>query len=142
MGIRLRCEQGGKSIDMGYGGLALLRQTVAKCCGPQVGKHYGLLRCAPWLTPARTEYFKHYDQTTEQLIKAEVLDKDIADFLYEPDTDGYVPYSSCQKLLKVIGNYNDNIIYGYAGRPDPAKFADFKAILQECVEKKCGLMWS
>lgn len=141
MGISLRCEQG-KDIDLGYGGFALLRETVAKCCGPQVGAHYGLLRCAPWLTPARTEYFKHYDEVTDQLIKAEVLEKEISDFLYQSDTDGYVPCSVCQKLLEVIGDYNDNIIYGYAGRPDPAKFADFKAILQECVEKKCGLIWS
>lgn len=28
------------------------------------------------------------------------------------------------------------------GRPDCAKFRDFKAILQDCADNKCDMIWS
>lgn len=31
---------------------------------------------------------------------------------------------------------------GYIGRPDCAKFRDFKAILQDCADNKCDMIWS
>ena len=44
-------------------------------------------------------------------------------------------------MLKVIGNYDDNICYGYAGREDCAMFRDFKKILEDCAEHKCSMVW-
>lgn len=52
-----------------------------------------------------------------------------------------LPYGVAKEVLKVIGDYDDNIIYGYAARPDAARFRDFKAILQDCVETKSMLAW-
>lgn len=40
----------------------------------------------------------------------------------------------------IMSNY-DNVLYGYIGRPDCAKFRDFKAILQDCVDNKCNMEW-
>lgn len=51
-------------------------------------------------------------------------------------------YGACKELLKIIGDYDDNVLYGYIGRPDCAKFRDFKAILQDCADNKCDMIWS
>lgn len=52
---------------------------------------------------------------------------------------------NAQKAVKIIlnsiGDYDDSIIYGYAGRKNPAKFKDFKEILQDCVDNKCFMIW-
>ena len=53
-----------------------------------------------------------------------------------------IRYGACKNILKVIGDYDDNILYGYCGRPDCAKFADFKSILQDCVDTKSDMIWS
>ena len=50
----------------------------------------------------------------------------IVDFCLQSDCEGSIRYGACKELLKVIGNYDDNICYGYAGREDCAMFRDFK----------------
>lgn len=44
-------------------------------------------------------------------------------------------------VIKVIGDYDDAIHYGYAGRKDCAMFRDFKAILTDCAVHKCDMVW-
>lgn len=75
------------------------------------------------------------------MISAGVLNEKVARFLYSADVEAKLPYGVAKKLLEVIGDYDDNIIYGYWGRPDRAMFKDFKAILQDCVDTKSALIW-
>lgn len=142
MGVTIQCKKTGRGIDMGYGGFNNLRRKVAELCGTAVGGHYAGLDCAPFLSPAREEYFKSYDKKTQQLVDNGTLDIKIADFLYQSDGEGRIRYGACKNLLKVIGDYDNNIIYGYCGHKNPAMFRDFVAILKECVKEKCDMVWS
>lgn len=38
-------------------------------------------------------------------------------------------------------DYDDNILYGYAGRKDCAKFADFKKIVKDGIDSGDGFSW-
>lgn len=49
-------------------------------------------------------------------------------------------WMSCRKLLKIIGDYDDELAYGYAARPNSG-FKDFKRILEDCVKRKCSMRW-
>ena len=66
-------------------------------------------------------------------------------FIHYLKKNNYVIISNGNKYVraigKVIGDYDDSIIYGYAGRNNPAKFKDFKEILQDCVDNKCFMVW-
>jgi hypothetical protein len=52
-----------------------------------------------------------------------------------------MPWEVCEKIYEVIKDYDDNVLYGYAGRPDCAKFKDFKKIVKDCVDNKCSMTW-
>lgn len=141
MGITIKCKKSGHDIDMGCGGFLNLRTKIAYLVSEEVGQHYESLMRAPLFDPERTKFFDEHDARTEELIKSKTLPIKIADFLYQCDAEGGIHYGACKMLLKVIGDYDNNIIYGYAGRENPAKFADFKKILQECADLKCDMVW-
>ena len=65
----------------------------------------------------------------------------ILDFLYESDCDGIMDVPHCRSIYEVIKNYDDDILYGYAGRKDCAKFADFKAIVKDGIDSGDGFTW-
>ena len=92
-------------------------------------------------SPEKEYALESYNDETERLVESKELPIKIADFLYQSDCDGKIRYGTCKEILKVIGNYDDSIIYGYAGREKPAKFKDFKEILQDCVDNKCFMIW-
>lgn len=128
-------------MDVSYSGFNRLRGKIADLVSTKVGKHYRLLDVISSMTsPEKEHVLKSYDDETERLIENKVLQIKIADFLYQSDCDGKIRYGACKEILKVIGNYDDSIIYGYAGRKNPAKFNDFKEILQDCVGNKCFMI--
>ena len=43
--------------------------------------------------------------------------------------------------MKSIKDYDDDILYGYAGRKDCAKFADFKKIVKDGIDSGDGFSW-
>lgn len=141
MGVTIECKKGNKAIDMGYGGFANLRRRVAKLTGEPFSSHYEGLFYAPIFEEERKQYFEAFDQRTAEMIEKKLVPIKVVDFCLQPDCGGKIRYGACKELLKIIGDYDDNILYGYAGRKDCAKFADFKAILQECVEKKSDMVW-
>lgn len=94
-----------------------------------------LMSSMPASTPGIEELLADEDKTKRPDIK-------IVDFLLQTDVGGRIRYGACKNILKVIGDYDDNILYGYCGRPDCAKFADFKSILQDCVDTKSDMIWS
>ena len=142
MGITIFCKKTGRSIDLGYGGFAVLRERVAKLAGEPFGSHYEGLRRAPILGEARKTFFEAFDRRTVELIEKKQVSIKVASFCLQPDAGGRIGYGGCKELLKVIGDYDDNILYGYAGRKDCAMFKDFKAILTDCAETKCDMVWS
>ena len=142
MGITIRSTT--KSIDMGCGGFYNLRKRIAHLTAPDIGEHYELLMKAPHLAPAEEcrAWFDAYDRKIEELDeKYEGKYSDILDFLYESDCEGKISYKTCKHMLEIIGDYDDNILYGYAGRPDCATFKSFKELLQSCVSRRCNMTW-
>lgn len=143
MGVTIECKKTGRSIDLGYGGFNNLRNQVARLVGEPFSSHYLTLSEAMLLTwEQRKKFFEKYDLESQQMVSNGSVSVKIANFLYQSDCEGKIRYGACKELLKIIGDYDDDILYGYCGRKDCAKFADFKAILQDCVTQKCDLVWS
>lgn len=140
MGVSLSAKkQPEKVLDLGYFGFSRLRETVSDLVGEPWASHYRTLtssECHPH------EFFEAFDKETEQLIRKRKISKKVADFLLQVDVEGSIQYGACKELLKVIGDYDDNIAYGYVGKKDCVRFCDFKSVLQECVRKKCPMNWS
>lgn len=61
--------------------------------------------------------------------------------MYESDCDGIMDVPHCRSIYKVIKDYDDDILYGYTGRKDCAKFADFKAIVKDGIDSGNGFTW-
>ena len=142
MGVTIKCKKTGREMDVGYFGFFKLRVKVAELVGSEVGEHYKKLDDILGIPyPERENVLKSYDDETEWLIESKMLPIKIADFLYQSDGDGKIRYGACKEILKVMGDYDDSIIYGYVGRKNPAKFKDFKEILQDCVDNKCFMVW-
>ena len=55
--------------------------------------------------------------------------------------DAEMTYGTAKQLLSVIGDYDDDVIYGYAGwGKDAARFRDFKELLQDAADTKNELV--
>ena len=141
MGITISCKKTGKSIDMGYIGFKLLRDKVAELYGGPFAEHYKKIDKAPFLGEARTRYFEAFDRRTAELVDSKRVSVKIVDFLLQPDVGGAIRYGACKEILRAIGDYDDNVFYGYSGRKDCAMFRDFKAILQDCANNRCDMVW-
>lgn len=143
MGVTIYCKKTHRSIDMGAGVFLLLRRKISELAGEPLSTHYAALLDVPsHLTgELRQAFYKEFDEKTAKMIEEKKADIKIIDFLLQSDVAGRIRYGACKKLLKIIGDYDDNVLYGYCGRPDCAKFADFKAILQDCAETKSDLVW-
>lgn len=142
MGVTIKCKKTGREMDVGYFGFFKLRAKVAELVDSEVGEHYKKLDgIFDMPSPEKKHALESYNDKTERLIESKMLPIKIADFLYQSDCDGKIRYGACKEILKVIGDYDDSIIYGYAGRENPAKFKDFKEILQDCVDNKCFMIW-
>lgn len=142
MGITIRSKN--KSIDMGCGGFLRLRRTVSELCPEEISKHYAELINNYIHFQYDTEACKKYDEKTEELYqkyRKKGLGK-VFDFLYAQDTDARMTYGTAKQLLKAIGDYDNDQIYGYAGWGDQAaRFKDFKEILRDATETKTAWGW-
>lgn len=144
MGVTVSCKKSGRSIDLGYGGFFNLRNKVAELAGGPFAEHYSKLSDTGVVFLSgeeREKYFEAYDATTRKMVENKQADIKIVDFLLQSDCGGKIRYGACKNILKAIGDYDDDVLYGYCGRPDCAKFKDFKEILQDCVENKCDMVW-
>ena len=145
MGVTICCKKTHRAIDMGYGGFMNLRRKVAELCGQDILEHYDrcLFHQELYLMSdtEKSQFWKSYDEKTAQLVQEKKLHTKVADFLYQTDAGGSIRYGACKELLKIIGSYDDDVLYGYAGKTDCAKFCDFKAILKDCVETKSDMVW-
>lgn len=136
MGITIRCKKSGRSYDLGCGGFYNLRSKVAELCSPEFGKHYKTL-----IHLNSKEEFDEFDEKTAELLRNKVVSEKVVDFCYQSDCGGSIRYGACKEIYNHIKDYDDNICYGYAGRPDCFKFRDFVSLLKECSEIKSSLVW-
>lgn len=142
MGVTIECKKTGRDIDLGYFGFMRLRNKVAELVGEPFYSHYKKLLNAHALMRADEEknFIREWDTEMGLLLVGYDIPVKVVNFLLESDCDGKIRYGACKEILKVIGDYDDNICYGYAGRSDCAMFRDFKAILQDCVDNKCDMV--
>lgn len=147
MGVTLQCKKTGTFIDMAYGGFNRLRNKVAELAGEPFASHMKKLDLQTCMSlqfaskEERDKFNADFDTETQRMIDAKQVSIKIVDFGLQPDCAGSIRYGACKEILKVIGDYDDNIAYGYASRKDCAMFRDFKALLRECVDNRCMLTW-
>lgn len=145
MGITIYCKKTGEGIDLGYSGFDRLRCKVAELVGGEFAKHYLLLSQTEIMfmmgTEKRVRFYDEYNKKTAEIVEKEKVPVRIAIFLYQSDCKGKIGHGTCKQILNVIGDYDDDVIYGYRGRTDCVKFADFVSLLKSCVENKSDMVW-
>lgn len=143
MGLTIRCGKTGRSMDMGGGGFLRLRRKVAELAGGPFVPVYQEV-CA-WYPGSNGETAEEFDarigKAVNEMLAAKQADLKIVDFLLQSDIEGRIRYGACKKILKVIGDYDDDVFYGYVGHGNRARFRQFRRILKDCVETKSDLVW-
>lgn len=151
MGVMLYCKKTGRNMNMGYGGFNRLRNKVAELAGEPFASHYAKLSRPEYMfcvTPDVTQkLYAEFDAETQRIISEGKVSFKIVDFCLQSDCEGKIRYGVCKEILKAIGDYDDDhTYYGYAhygphGITGSGTLSDFKAILQDCVDNKCMLIW-
>lgn len=143
MGVTLTCNKTGRSADLGGGGFLRFRSKVAELCSKEFGDHYRKLEAGISFASQkdRDAFFDAFDAETERLIEEGFVDVRVVDFCLQSDCDGKIKYGACKLIYEKIKDYDDDIVYGYFGRPDRAMFRDLKQIFKDCVNHRCGLHW-
>ena len=142
MGVTI--ESKNHSIDLGGWGFICLRTKVAELAAPDICEHYKKSMDGMRLydEDKRKAFYESYNAKIAELDKKyEGKMSDILDFLYESDCDAEMDADHCRSIYEVIKDYDDNILYGYAGRKDCAKFADFKKIVKDGIDSGDGFSW-
>lgn len=142
MGVTI--ESKNHSIDLGYDGFRMLRVKVSELAAPDIFEHYKKAMDGMQLydEDKRKAFYESYDAKIAELDKKyDGKMSDIIDFLYESDCDAKIDADHCRSIYAVIKDYDDDILYGYAGRKDCAKFADFKKIVKDGIDSGNGFNW-
>ena len=142
MGVTIKSKS--RSIDLGGGGFRRLRTKVAELAAPDIFEHYkkSIDGMRLYDENERKAFYKSYNAKIAELDrKYNGKMSDILDFLYESDCDAEMDADHCRSIYEVIKDYDDNILYGYAGRKDCAKFADFKKIVKDGIDSGDGFSW-
>lgn len=128
MGITIRSKR--HQCDMGYIGFMHFRTVVASGLSKEIESHYSELFNSPY-GPDRERFFKLYDAKTESFIENKKLSVDIANFLYQADCGGKINRGQAKQIYELIKDCDDEIIFGYTGKPDCAKMSDLKKIFSD-----------
>ena len=142
MGIALgNCKN---MIALGHFGFQRLRSKVAELLDEEFGNRYkdipDIQRQA-YQSDSSEKVWEVYNNQLNEIIDRNHLDDNVLEFLFQPDCNGKLSYKVCRSLYNVIKDYDDDIIYGYSGQKNPAKFADFKAIVEDCYKHRRQLIW-
>lgn len=131
------------SIDLGHVGFRNLRTKVAELTAPDIYEHYRKLEQGMFLVgEMKDKFFKDYNAEIQKISEKHSGDKDyILDFLYASDCDGEMDTDHCKLIYEIIKDYDDNICYGYYGRPDCAMFKDFKELVKDCIDTNSPMEW-
>ena len=136
MGLSIYCKKTKTNYDLGCGGFYNLRLKVAELCSPEFGEHYKTL-----LYLHSNKEYADFDKKTLELINNKAVSKKVVDFCLQSDIEGSIRYGACKEIYNHIEDYDDNICYGYLGRPNRFMFKDFKDLLKECYDNKSSLCW-
>jgi len=130
------------SYSLGYGGFRNLRKTVGSLItDDELREHYMLIVDDVRFSHDK-EFYRKYDEKTEKLYRKHRKKYGrVIDFLYCSDCEGNFGYHTAEELLVLIGGYDDNIIYGYAGLDDPFKFRHFRKLLEDARDTKSKWGW-
>jgi hypothetical protein len=143
MGVTINSKN--KSIDLGYMGFNRLRTKVAELINDEIAEHYKALDNSTerfFGEDKRKEFFKEYNAETERLDKKyDYKYNYVLHFLYACDCGATMKVDVCKEVYEVIKNYDDNILYGYAGRKDCAMFKDFKELVKDCIDNNEPMEW-
>lgn len=137
MGITISNKE--KSIDMGCGGFYNLRKNIAYLLCEDFGRLY-----ESWISPLSQMDDEMGNIQLMNLFNVGLLkeeDEVILDFLFASDCAGKISSKDCCKLYALIKDYDDNILYGYVGRPDCARFKDFKEIVKQSAKNRWIVSW-
>lgn len=139
MGIILRGDfKDTPEYRMGYLTLLVLREDIAACVSKEFGDHYADMPMA--VIYHRTD---KYNKKTEELIRKYKPKERFLAFLYASDIKGKLSPYKCKALLDGIRDLKNDRLYGYTAYPKECmKIEDFKALLNECWERKKYLIWS
>lgn len=144
MSISIQCRKTKREIEIGYNGFRLLRIKIAELLGEPISSLYKELIDSQIVSISkdkRDTIWEDFNKKTDGLIKEHKVSAKVIRFLLESNCEGRITSNTCKLLLKVIGDYDNSFIYGYAGKENPVRFSDFKAILQECVKYNCDMFW-
>lgn len=142
MGVTI--ESKNHSIDLGGWGFICLRTKVAELAAPDICEHYkkSMDGIRMYDEGERKAFYESYNAKIEELDKKyNGKMSDVLDFLYESDCSAEMDADHCRSIYEVIKNYDDDILYGYSGRKDCAKFADFKKIVKDGIDSGDGFSW-
>lgn len=142
MGITI--ESKNHAIDLGYVGFRTLRVKIAELAAPDIFEHYkkSMDGMQMYDEDERKAFYESYNAKIEELDKKyNGKMSDVLDFLYESDCSAEMDADHCRSIYEVIRNYDDDILYGYSGKKDCAKFADFKAIVKDGIDSGDGFIW-
>lgn len=122
--------------DMGYGGFMRFRMTLANAVSQEFGEHYATMALAPY--SGRDEFFRKFNLKTKKFIEDGVLPEQVAYFLFASDCKGKCNLKQVKAVKALLdGIEDDDEIYGYSGRENPARMSDMKLIFGG----KCVVTW-
>ena len=127
---------------MGAFGFQRLRRTIAHLCPQEIQAHYDFLLDNLHYLFTNKAASDQYDAYINVLYDKYPSHRKVLNFLYASDVDALLTYGTAKQLLQVIGDYDDDVIYGYAGwGDDAARFKDFKELLQDAANTKTKWGW-
>ena len=143
MGLTIRCRKTGRSMDIGDGGFLRLRRKIDELAGGPFVPVYQ--EVCSWYPGCNGETAEEFDSRIEAEINKILAEKQadikIIDFLMQPSLKGSIRYGACKNILKAIGDYDDDVFYGYVSHGDRARFRQFRRIMEDCVETKSDMIW-
>jgi len=146
MGVTIECKKTGTGYDMGYSGFNSFREKVAELFNSPFSEHYKKLSTPEMMfcldEEKRKSMFEEFDRKTKALIEEHNLNAEVVSFLFQSDCEGEISPQTCKLIYDIIKDYDDNICYGYAARPDCTMFHNLKSLFLECYKNDSPLVWS
>lgn len=140
MGITIKSNN--FTVDVGYMAFNKFRIKVAELTNLKFGAHCKSLFESTYL-PDREKrgFFIKYNKETKRMIEESIVSVGIANFCHQADYKGYIDQKQAKEIYEKIKDYDDDILYGYVGRPNCARFSDYKNIFKDCTENGGIIQW-
>lgn len=136
MGVCIYANNSTIEFYGGYSQFFHLRRRIASAIDFRLGDLYDMI----W-----SEGGPELDKKINKLLKEPKFkdeDSDVFDFLFEPDTGGYITHKTCKKIYELIKDkdYSGKCI-NYIAYSDGTDYESFKKLLMECYSHRRYLRW-